>query len=315
MEAKYSAGRPAPEFGVDLELGGRLLPMPTKDDSLPLLARKMEDLEAVVKRHRSLAVATGLMGTAHHTTDPIAAAKQVMSAIELDMYNDWEAGTRLEGWNKETCRVSRDKFKGNEKSLAKWTIGLQSMYEDRDLGPEHVAWIATQRAFLAPCVLAHATVEGLKKGILVPGKELSAEELAEYQTCRKIIAAASYRVGEIKKIVNQQTGKIDLAIKQVQGVQEIYARRMRTTEVGTAPINREREQLGKRKLGAPTNLRDLKRGRPVAGGEVVGDETRKQRRRLGRLAISREGSPEYTPKSPGGEAQGGGDVAMGDIGV
>ncbi|BCD56398.1 hypothetical protein [Lichen RNA virus 1] len=298
MEARYARGQVAPEFGVDPNLGGRLLEMPTRDDSLSTLSQKMTALEAVVKRHRSLAVATGLMGTAKQTTDPVEAAKGVMSVVELEMYEDWQAGTRLEGWSKSKCVKDKSKFGGNEKSMAKWLVGLQAMYKDPSLTAEHVSWIATERAFLAPCLLAHATVEGMKKGMLVMGKDLTAEELAEYQTCKRIIATAAFRVAEIKKIINEHTGLIDKAVKYVQGVEEIYARRMRTTTVHEAPINRERTQLGKRKLAGPGNLEDLKRRQGGSVRRVAEEGDRAARRRLGRLAISREASPEYAPQSP-----------------
>jgi len=238
------------------------------------------------------------MATAHATTDPVEAAKAVMTPMQLEMYEDWVNGGSLPGWDREKNKEDMGKWKGNEKSMARWLLGAQAMFKDPAVTKQNVVWLFVHLSWIGQLVDAFATVEGMKKGMLVPGKDLSKEELAEYQTCRKIIAAAAFRVGEIKKLINQHTGSVDKSIKYIQGVEELYSRRMKTKHFHEAPLNKQRVEMGKRRLGAPANLDDLKRmrGRNVRGDDN-GDD-RSKRRKLGRLVISREASPTYTPMSP-----------------
>lgn len=265
------------------------LPLPAKSDTLEGLARKMDSLREIVEGGHSLAVATGLQATAHGTTDPVEFAKGEMSSTELRQYQQWESGARLKAFDPETCKEPVTKWKGSEKSLLEWLAGLQRMYSDPTLVKENVVWWAVRADYLVPAIMAYRKLLGAERGLTNGGGDLTANELAEYQTARKIQSEATFRTQTIMKQIHDINRRIDDGVKAVQTRVRFYEPRIKTKPRGEAPLNKQRASMNLPKYGAPSNLQTLgKRTRQELRETVAGPAAQRQR----------VGTPEYAPASP-----------------
>lgn len=253
----FGGASAAPSFNEIPTLGGRKLPMPMKTDSLAQLADKMDDLRQVIQNGGSLAVATGLMGTVRQTADPLEYALQEMSTTEKEQYDMWINGARLLDFDKKKSVDNRDKWRGNDKSLNQWLVGLRAMYDDESLTAEHVVWYAANASFMVPTIMAFCKVKSAERALTIKGKDLSPAELAEYQTSKKVLAEAAFRVQEIKKILNAYTSRIDKAEQVVLTRLRHYEDRIKEKPRGDAPLNRERARRGMPALRGPSNLSSL----------------------------------------------------------
>lgn len=247
--------------------------MPGKNDDLATLANKMDALRNIVQEGQSLAVATGLMGTARKTADPLEYAKQEMTITEKEQYDMWERGARLLDFNKEKSRKPRSSWRGNDKSLNQWLIGLRTMYNDDTLEPEHVVWWSDEASFLVPTIMAYAKVKSAERALTVKDSDMSPSELAEYQTSKKILGEAAFRVQEIKKILNAYTSRIDKAEQTILTRIRHYEDRIKEKPRGPAPMNVQRQRQGLPALRGPSNLSTLGKRSRAEVREQLGRET------------------------------------------
>lgn len=279
-------------------LENKVLPLPAKGDSLAELADKMDALRKVVEHHHSLAVATGMQAAAHKTIDPREHAMQEMGVVEKEQYLAWEAGARLSDFDPATSREPRSKWNGGDVSLARWVKGLKAMYSNDQLNEEHAVWFAVHASFMVPTITAYVKILNAGRGMVDEEGKLLPEEMAEYQTSRRILADAAFQVQEIKKVINDYTARIGRAEDVVLARIRYYQRRVGEKPKPEAPENRNRRKRGLPTFGAPNDL-----------GSMVGGGREARRRRIdlgtgggdvasGDPAITRMRSPEYAPQSP-----------------
>jgi len=315
-------------------LNGAILPIPLPGDNLTDLAAKMKDLRIVVEKGHSLTVATGMKGAAFNTTDPEEKAIAEMSTVEEEMYKSWKQGARLNEFDKRTCVEPVTKWRGADHTLDKWLQGLQRMYGDDTLTRENCVWFAVNADFMVPTITAHLKVIAAARSLVDGGNRLTPQEMAEYQTARKILGEAAYRVQTIKREINKLTGEIGRAEEVIQTRVRHYQQKVGTKPRGEAPENRKRSRVGRPVLGAPTDLsgmtgggREARRQRVnVAGGfstaaaqpsgagtAIAGPSNSGPARPNPGPSGSNTGgaSPTYRPQSPT-RADDGGDTAMRD---
>lgn len=272
---------------------GRSLAMPGKGVSLKVLADQMDALRQVVEEGYSLAVATGLAGTAHGTAVPEEKAIQEMGVSEKEQYLAWKGGARLKDFLGLDSKASLEKWKGNPETLDKWVVGLRLMYNKPELVRENAVWWAVNASFLVPTITAHVKVAMAGKSMTDQFSALSAEEMAEYQTAKKILAEAAFRVQTIKKELNTLTQRIGRAEDVIITRVRHYQKRVSTKERKEAPENRNRKKRGLPTFDAPSDLSGM------AGGSR---EARRRRTDAPRNLEQgrRDLSPAYTPQSPTG---------------
>lgn len=306
MAALFGGDMSAPSFAAIPGLEREKLPVPRDTDTLPELAKKMVALRRVVERGQSLAVATGLAAAGHATTDPLEFAKGEMSISERDRYDAWMGGARLLNFDKQTSLEPVDKWTGNETSLLKWLSGLREMYADPTLQKGHVVWYAKHAPFMVPCIMAFVKVVTATKALTAPKSDLTPDELAEYQTAKKILAEASFRVQAIMNTLKEYTVEIDKGNRAVQTRIRYYEPRIKRNPKGEAPLNKERSRQGLPRLTGPSNLSHLGKRGTEAHREELGEGRQARRRRVaGPAGPSWAGPPEtgdrgpsYQPESP-----------------
>nr|QJT73711.1 hypothetical protein [Botrytis cinerea mycovirus 5] len=307
------------QFGQVPGLEGKRLPVPGRNDTLTQLAAKMADLRKVVESGHSLAVATGMKAAAFQTVNPVEKARAEMGVAEREMYDAWRGGVRLQDFDKATSRTGIDKWRGSMPTLDKWVAGLRAMYDDPTLEREHAVWFASKAAFMVPTITAHVKVLMAGKAMVDQEGHLSPEEMAEYQSAKRILADAAFRVQQIKREINNLTQEIgraeDVVITRVRHYQQIkreinnltqeigraedvvitrvrhYQQKVGTKEHKEAPENRNRKRRGLPSLGAPTDL-----------GGMTGQGREARRRRvdldLGGHAPAQFATATYEPQSP-----------------
>lgn len=290
----------------------RLLPVPNKSDSLGMVAKKMIEIRRVVEAGHSLAVATGMKVAAFNTVNPEEKAMAEMGVVEREMYDAWKAGARLQDFNPATSKTSTTSWKGTTPTLDKWLMGLRAMYGDETLVRENAVWFAVNASFMVPTITAHVKVLMADKSMTDQHHRLRPEEMAEYQSARRILADAAFRVQEIKKEINKLTQEIGRAEDVVITRVRHYQQKVGTKEHKEAPENRNRKRRGMPALGAPTDLGGMTgtgreaRRRRIDLGPSAGDQPRFE------AVMAGQRSPTYTPQSPGGAADDG-DEAMGNL--
>jgi hypothetical protein len=270
----------------------------------------MSALKKIVEGGHSLAVATGLKATSHGTTNPEEFAMGEMSITERAQYDAWRNGVRLREFAKETSKAERKVFKGGDKSLDQWVQGLRLMYGDDTLTREHACWYAKNADFMAPTIMAHIKVVNAQRGLTVSDSDLTANELAEYQTARKIMAESSFAVQAKMKEIHALTSQVDAANQAALARIRYYEPRIKKKPHGPAPINKQRARLNLPLFGAPSNLSALGRH-----GKAVTRENLGQSRALKRQRVTAEVgdggiSPTYAPQSPTIDY---GDLVAGDL--
>lgn len=288
----------AVDFGAQAVLPGGAGALPHKDDSLQTIATKMVRIGEIVEKGLSLSKATGNQATPAKTSDPVELAKREMSPSELRMYEAWMGGMRLAEFDPKESRLPRDKFTGKGGSMERWLVGLREMYQTDAIIPENVAWFAVKASFAVPLITAFTKVVSARRSMTVDSSTLSAAELAEYQTARRITAEASFAVQMIMEDINKWNAQIGEANRLIQTRIRYYEPRIKTKPGNEAPLNRERAAFGLSKLGRPSDLQRVDRKRRAV--ERLGAPEDRAARRI------RASSPEYTPQSPTLGAMGGG---------
>ncbi|APP91270.1 hypothetical protein [Fusarium graminearum dsRNA mycovirus 5] len=274
------------------------LPIPTKTDSLSQLSKKMIDLRKIVESGHSLAVATGMRGAAFDTINPEEKAVAEMGVAEKEQYLAWKGGARLSDFDPATSREPTNKWNGSMATLDKWLRGLRAMYADETLQREHAVWFAVRAPFMVPTITAHVKVLTAGKSMVDQHAKLRPEEMAEYQSAKRILADTAYRVQVIKREINKLTQEIGRAEDVVLTRVRHYQQKVGTKERNEAPENRNRKRRGMPALGAPTDLGGMTgngreaRRRRVDLGPSAGDEPAFV------TAMAGARSPEYRPTSP-----------------
>lgn len=280
--------------------------MPDGTESLMALASKMEALQAVVIAGNSLAVATGMKGTPAQTANTEEAAIKAMSLSEKSQYAAWKSGERLAVWDKATCRRPTASWNGGRKSLDMWTLALQMMYEDETLVVEHTVWHVTVHPWIVPCITAYGKVLRARSGLVDAGQALTPEEMAEYQTAKKILSTAAERVQKIMSVINGYNQTITEASQAIQARAKVYERKVRpAAKMKEGPVNKQLIAKGQQRVTGPKNLGDISRGTREERATAAALQRRgalRQRKERVRSARGQspqgEGAGSYQPQSP-----------------
>nr|WEI52981.1 coat protein [Beauveria bassiana dsRNA mycovirus 1] len=299
MRNLFGGAKAKVSFDAIPGLSGHTLPVPERGDTLKRLAAKTTALRRVIESGHSLAVATGMKAAAFNTVDPEEKAIAEMGVVEKEQYMAWRGGARLGDFNRLTSLEPTNKWNGSTSTLDRWVMGLRRMYEDEEIGRENAVWWAVHADFLVPTITAHVKVLNAGRSMVDKLAKLSPEEMAEYQTARRILADTAYRVQTIKREINQLTQEIgraeDVILTRVRHYQQTVGEKTRAD----APENRARKRRNLPTFGAPTDL-----------GGLAGEGREARRRRLNVATVDedmtgspqarpeREGSPTYAPQSP-----------------
>jgi hypothetical protein len=298
MEAMIGGIGEAPDFGRIGRLGADYLPLPTKEDGLPLLAEKVAALGRVVYERKSLVVATGQQATRYKTTDPLDFAKATMSVEERRQYDLWTEGARVRRFVPETSKEDVKKWKGNEESLLRWLAGMQEMYDNNRLVKENVVWWAVHLPRLVPTITAHYKITSARRGLLIDGSDLSPMEVAEYQTAKKIVATIGHRVQEIMSEIARYNSIIKQGDEAVQTRVRFYERRAGRKDRGKAPLNKERAIEGLPSLDGPSSFAAASVRKRPWEREDLGESRRKRRQRVQAAQLLEQEPAPYVPQSP-----------------
>ncbi|KAI5290273.1 hypothetical protein KEM54_002006 [Ascosphaera aggregata] len=169
--------------------------LPTMQDSLEELTVKLRLFVEVIKSHHSLAFSTAFVATQYPTSDPVKLATSRMTPTELREYQAWMRDPVFPNWNKETCKSNCENWElGGKGKLEGWTDAVRLMFSDATLQKEHTIYLYKEAKALLPIIMAHTKLVTAMRQLTVTGADLTANELAEYKTAKKIRAIAAANV-------------------------------------------------------------------------------------------------------------------------
>ncbi|KAK1982226.1 hypothetical protein LZ30DRAFT_591022 [Colletotrichum cereale] len=201
-EAKPGCDEPATlliDFDDTPPCPADVIPIPNDADDLETLTDKIGALVDVVSRRCSLAVWTAFAATPNPQRDPFAIAKAEADMRELGFFNLFvENGRRVH--TPEPFDVLK-----NVKPLEKENSRTAARYEDmascvdevfgtRGATKENVCWIVENLDVVLPLVKFYLRVKRARRNLLGGQESLTSNELAEYQTVRRIRSVLGVRL-------------------------------------------------------------------------------------------------------------------------
>ncbi|KAK2057983.1 hypothetical protein LY76DRAFT_636181 [Colletotrichum caudatum] len=201
-EAK-KPGRDEPAPPIDFDdappCPADVIPLPSDADDLETFIGKIGALVGVASRGSSLAVWTAFAATPNRQRDPFAIAKADADARELQQLA-WFEGNGRRVHTPEPFDVLR-----NVKPLAKHSSKTAARYEDmascvdevlgtRGATKENVCWIVENLEAALPLIKFHLRVKRARRNLQGGQGTLTSDELAEYQTVRKIRSVLGVRL-------------------------------------------------------------------------------------------------------------------------
>lgn len=154
-----------------------LLPTPDPADTLHTIAGKLLALAQVVEQGKSLAARTGFKETTQQERDPLLIARATMSPKEVTLFDDWVGEAVIPAMDCSACKMT-----GPPRCVR--------YGQDDQIDASNAFWDASENHPINTLITAVARVHGAQKYLVDGQSELTEVELAELQTCRKIVIVA-----------------------------------------------------------------------------------------------------------------------------
>lgn len=185
------------------------LPIPEENDNLETVAKKMEDLAAVVKRGGNIATATGFKPLTRPEHNSIIRARNSMTSDEASQYDSWLKGYFLfpsMDWDANTEHVPTgiDALKYMDKRAQ----ALNEVYGVNIANAENALWFTQKHEDLLPCLDAVAKVQYARRTQNKTQTELYGMQLAEIQIIHSAKAVANRVTNDVFQQYNDLYGQI-----------------------------------------------------------------------------------------------------------
>ncbi|GKT48496.1 uncharacterized protein ColSpa_08677 [Colletotrichum spaethianum] len=227
-EGKLSCDKPAPSIDFnDAPLNpADVISLPKDEDDLETLVEKISALAEVVSHNRSLAVWTGFAATPNPQRDPFAIAKAEADTRELALFNRFdEIGRRLPASRHfDVLKNVKPLEKENKKTAARYedmASCVDEIFGTQGAIKENVCWIVENMDAMLPLVKFYLRVKRARRNLLGGQESLTSNELAEYQTVRKIRSVLGVKMQKCR------TGK--QSDKRLRGYDILLLRRQNLT--------------------------------------------------------------------------------------
>ncbi|KAL2880824.1 hypothetical protein SGCOL_003851 [Colletotrichum sp. CLE4] len=181
----------------------KIISLPKNEDEVETLLEKTSALADVVSHNRSLAVHTAFAATPNPKRDTITIAKKEADVRELEMYDRFEdidyqlpPTVRLDVL-KDVKPLDRE----NKKTSARYedmASCVDEVFGTRGATKENVAWIVENMEVALPLVKFYLRVKRARRNLSGGQESLSSNELAEYQTVRKIRSVLGVRMQKFR---------------------------------------------------------------------------------------------------------------------
>ncbi|OHF04449.1 hypothetical protein CORC01_00301 [Colletotrichum orchidophilum] len=177
--------------------------LPKNEDEVELLLEKTSALAGVVSHNRSLAVWTSFAATPNPKRDPIAIAKKEADVRELEMFNRFEdIGCQLPPSKRlDVLKDVKPLDKENRKTAARYVdmaSCVDEVFGTQGASKENVAWIVENMEVVLPLVKFYLRVKRARRNLAGGQDCLTSNELAEYQTVRKIRSVLGVRMQKFR---------------------------------------------------------------------------------------------------------------------
>ncbi|KAI3541088.1 hypothetical protein CSPX01_07746 [Colletotrichum filicis] len=180
-----------------------VISLPKNEDEVETLLEKTSALADVVSHNRSLAVYTAFAATPNPKRDPVAIAKREADVRELEMYDRFEQiGCQPQPWtNLDVLKDVKPLDRENRKTAARYEDMASCVDEvcgTTGATKENVAWIVENREVVLPLVKFYLRIKRARRNLSGGQASLSSNELAEYQTVRKIRSVLGVRMQKFR---------------------------------------------------------------------------------------------------------------------
>ncbi|KAK1585113.1 uncharacterized protein LY79DRAFT_275246 [Colletotrichum navitas] len=203
VEAEAKPGCDEPTSFIDFDdtppFPADVVPLPNDADDLETLTGKIGALVRVVSRKSSLAVWTAFAATPNPQRDPFAIAKADADVRELQMFTWFEGnGRRLHTPEPfDVTRNVRPLEKQNNKTAARYedmASCVDEVFGTQGATKENVCWIVENLDVALPLIKFYLRVKRARRNLLGGQATLTSNELAEYQTVRRIRGVLGVRL-------------------------------------------------------------------------------------------------------------------------
>lgn len=245
------------------------LPIPLPTDTIKEAMNKLRALADVVRRGKSVAVATGYKGTISEARNPVDIAKAGMTDGERQQYEAWDSGCSMPTYDWTQCIKPLKGGAGTQTRFQRRAEAAQKVWSNPDITPENIYWIAEHDPFIMPLIIAVAKVDGAKRNLLGGQNNLTEYELAEVQTIHKACAAFT----DIQNAVNAELNLINRTGNEAK--EELQAREHAIKSKNPAyktkqdPVNTRRARVGLPAIGAGVDFGAGTRGARVARTDLL----------------------------------------------
>ncbi|KAK2015435.1 hypothetical protein LZ32DRAFT_616102 [Colletotrichum eremochloae] len=229
-----------------------VIPLPNDADDLETLTEKIGALADVVSRKRSLAVWTAFAATPNPQRDPFAIAKADADGRELEQFNWFEGnGHRLP--TPEPFDVLKNVKlleKENNKTAARYedmASCVDEVFRTQGATKENVCWIVENLDVVLPLIKFYLRVKRARRNLLGGQENLTSNELAEYQTVRKIRSVLGVRLqkGRMDKGSGKRLREYDVVLLRRQNLTSPIMKGHREGQ-GKTEVTREAGDCAKR---------------------------------------------------------------------
>lgn len=232
------------DFNEILEPNTTLLPAPEPTDDLETTTKKVCALASIIKQGKSLAIHTGYKAAVHEIQDPQKLAEQRMTPTELRQFTAWKQGATIPSidWDTKTKTILGGPL--SQKRFSKRALAMREIYNEPTLTAEHASWFTHNMVYALPLVNAVVKVHGAARDLVGNQEELTAVELAEMQTVRRVVAVARGNLERVRREMKLLSDRLKASSKTLQARESALRAKLASLKLNMDPVNHTRRFEG-----------------------------------------------------------------------
>lgn len=190
------------------------LALPEQADGSSALLYKLQQVVRVVKEGKSVAEATAYQGADYAERDPQKLLREKLSSLEKMCYRAWIDG-RVKSlptvdWLTSMSPVGGEK---SQKALRRKALVIYKIWEKAGTTMENAKWVSENLQEYQPLVKAVMKEQGVEIALRGEQTILTATDLADLQTLRKIIAVSTRHMRDNSRNSKSLFREIDQCIR------------------------------------------------------------------------------------------------------
>ncbi|KAF2858357.1 hypothetical protein K470DRAFT_272491 [Piedraia hortae CBS 480.64] len=199
----------------------QILQVPNPGDDMDKTMKIVQALSSVVDEGKSIAAATGYVLATNKPVPPEDAAMSHMTPEQELAYRGWKSGADLPQIEWTVSRVDVPGGPQSDAHFSKRAAAMRVLFKDQDIDQQNAVWLTFNAPDLLPLVKAVEKILNAERDSTGGQVGIKSQELADYQTLRKVIGVASSNANKEMADLRAKMKAIMSSVERLQAQEKI----------------------------------------------------------------------------------------------